>query len=276
VARSEPAQRAIDDAFDTSSSYWRDIYGEGTFLAAVYGDRQAAALAWIDDLGLPSGAAVLEVGCGAGFLTVALARRGYRVHAIDSSDAMVASARARIAEAGVDASATASVDDVHRLSARDGAYAAVVALGVLPWVHAPERAVRELARVVAPGGAVIVTADNRARLNFVLDPRFNPVVVYPVKRRVRALLGRLGKRPLGVLPDVCYPGQLDHLVRAAGLETRRRRSVGFGPFTLLGVRLLSEVRSVALHRRLQRLADRGVPLLRAAGMNSMVLATKPR
>ena len=87
---------------------------------------------------------------------------------------------------------------------------------------------------------------------------------------------RLGKRSLGVLPDVLYPGELDRLVRAAGLETWRRRSVGFGPFTLLGVRLLSEARSVALHRRLQRLADRGVPLLRAAGMNSMVLATKPR
>jgi hypothetical protein len=69
--------------------------------------------------------------------------------------------------------------------------------------------------------------------------------------------------------------ELDRLVRAAGLEKRRRRSVGFGPFTFLGVRLLSDSRSVALHRRLQRLADRGVPILRAAGMNAMVLATKP-
>ena len=276
MARSEAAQRAIDAAFDGASSYWRDVYGEGSFLATVYGDRQAVALAWIDELDLPDGAAVLEVGCGAGFLTVALARRGYRVDAIDSSDAMVASTRARIAETGVAAHATATVDDVHRLAARDGAYAAVVALGVLPWLHAPARAVRELARVVAPGGAVVVTADNRARLNFVLDPRFNPLLVYPVKRRLKALLGRLGKRPLGVLPDVCYPGALDRLVRAAGLEPRRRRSVGFGPFTFFGVRLLSEARSVALHRRLQRLADRDVPLLRAAGMNAMVLATKPR
>ena len=273
---SRPAQKSIEDAFDRSSSYWSDIYGERTFLATVYHDRQAAALAWIDELALPAGARVLEVGCGAGFLTVALAHRALHVDAVDASEARVGVARARIADAGVADRATARVEDVHALSARDGSYAAVVALGVLPWLHSPVRAVRELGRVLAPGGAAIVTADNRARLNFVLDPRFNPVLVYPVKRRMKALLGRLGRRPLGMLPDVCYPGELDRLVRAAGLETRRRRTIGFGPFTLLGVRLLSEARSIALHQRLQRLADGGFPLLRAAGMNAMVLATKPK
>jgi SAM-dependent methyltransferase len=226
-------------------------------------------------LRLPAGSAVLEVGCGAGFLTVALAGRGYRIDAIDSSEAMVDSTRARIADAGFAAAATARVEDVHSLSARDGSYAAVVALGVVPWLHSPERAVRELERVLCPGGAVILTVDNRARLNFVLDPRFNPALVYPMKRRMKALLQRLGKRPLGVLPDVHYPAQLDRLVRTAGLEKRRSRSIGFGPFTFLGVRLLSDARSVALHRRLQRLADRGIRFLRAAGMNYMVLATKP-
>jgi SAM-dependent methyltransferase len=271
----EATQQAIEDAFDAASSYWQEIYGERSFLATVYLERQAAALAWIDELRLPAGTAVLEVGCGAGLLTLALARRGYRVDAVDASATMVASTRARIAEAGVGASATARVEDVHGLSAGDGSYGAIVALGVLPWLHSPARAVCELARVLSPGGAVILTADNRARLNFILDPRFNPLLVYPVKRRVKALLGRLGKRPLGLLPDVCYPAELDRLVRAAGLEKRRSRSIGFGPFTFLGLRLLTDASSVALHRRLQRLADRRVPILRAAGMNSMVLAAKP-
>jgi len=240
----------------------------------VYLERHAAALAWIDGLRLPAGAAVLEVGCGAGFLTVALAGRGYRVDAVDASEAMVESTRARIAAAGFGRVATARSEDVHALSARDGAYAAIVALGVLPWLHSPPRALGEIGRVLRPGGAVILTADNRARLNFVLDPRYNPVLLYPLKRRVKVWLQRLGRRPLGVLPDVHYPAQLDRLVRAAGLEKRKSRTVGFGPFTFLGMRLLSDARSLALHRRLQQLADRGVPLLRAAGMNYMVLATK--
>jgi 2-polyprenyl-3-methyl-5-hydroxy-6-metoxy-1,4-benzoquinol methylase len=269
------AQKEVEDVFDSSWSYWQEIYGEGSFLATVYMERHAAALAWIDELQLPAGSAVLEVGCGAGFLTVALAGRGYRVDAVDASEAMVASTRARIAAAGFGGVATARAEDVHALSARDGAYAAVVALGVVPWLHSPSRAVGELGRVLRPGGAAILTADNRARLNFVLDPRYNPVLLYPLKRRAKVWLQRLGKRPLGVLPDVHYPAQLDRLVRAAGLEKRRSRTVGFGPFTFLGMRLLSDARSLALHRRLQRLADRGVPLLHAAGMNYMVLATKP-
>jgi len=129
--------------------------------------------------------------------------------------------------------------------------------------------------VLRPGGAAILTADNRARLNFLLDPRFNPVLVYPIKRRAKVLLRRLGKRPLGMLPDVHYPAELDRLVRAAGLEKQRSRTIGFGPFTFFGMRLLSDARSLALHQRLQRLADRGVPFVRAGGMNYLVLATKP-
>ena len=108
-----------------------------------------------------------------------------------------------------------------------------------------------------------------------LDPRYNPVVFYPLKRRLKALLQRLGRRPLGVLPDLHYPAQFDRLVAGAGLEKRKSRSVGFGEFTFLGARLLPDAGSVALHRRLQRLADRGIPFLRRAGMNYMVLATRP-
>jgi ubiquinone/menaquinone biosynthesis C-methylase UbiE len=271
----EATQTGVERVFDSAATYWRDIYATRCFLSTVYADRQAAALEWFDEARIPTGAPVLEIGCGAGFLTVELAGRGYRVDAIDSSEAMVASTRARIAEAGLAGTATAQVEDVHALSARDASYAAVIALGVLPWLHSPGGALREIARVLHPGGTAIVTADNRARLNFVLDPRYNPIVLYPVKRRLKVLLQRLGRRPLGVLPDLHYPRELDRFVGAAGLEKRKSRTVGFGRFTLLGVPLLSIAQSVALHRRLQRLADRGVPVLRTAGMNYMVLATRP-
>src|SRR5262249_31443831 len=156
--------------------------------------------------------------------------------------------------------------DVQSLAVPDGSYAAGIALGVVPWLHAPDRALREIARVLRHGAIAILTADNRARLNFVLDPRHNPLLLHPVKRRLERALPPLGRRPLGVLPDLHYPAELDRLVRAAGLEKQRSRTVGFGPFTFLGLRLLSEAGDVRLHHRLQHLADRGVPLVRSAGM----------
>jgi len=238
-----PRRLSVDGArvkARTTSSYWRDVYGEDSFAAAVYQTRHDGALAWIDSLHLPPGSPVLEIGCGAGFLTVALAARGLRVESIDSSPAMIASTRARLADAGAAEAVTTRVEDVHALSAPDGSYAAVVALGVVPWLHSPEQALREITRVLRPGGSLIITTDNRARLNFILDPRYNPVLVYPLKRELKKILGRVGRRPLGILPDVHYPSQLDQLIRSAGLEKRQGRTIGFGPFSFLGIKLFRD------------------------------------
>ena len=97
MRRVAQAQKTITNSFESSASYWQGVYDENSFLGSVYRERQAAALAWIDEFGLPAGSRVLEIGCGAGFLTVAVAARGYRVESIDSSEAMVAATRARMA-----------------------------------------------------------------------------------------------------------------------------------------------------------------------------------
>jgi ubiquinone/menaquinone biosynthesis C-methylase UbiE len=113
-------------------------------------------------LELPDGARVLEVGAGAGLTGVALADRGYQVTAVDSSAAMTETIRGRAAEAAVASRLQVSLGDAHRLPFADGAFGLVVALGVIPWLHSPERAARELARVLTPGGYLVVSADNRA------------------------------------------------------------------------------------------------------------------
>jgi SAM-dependent methyltransferase len=92
---------------------------------------------------------VLDVGTGPGFVASTAASRGALVTGADQSLAMVALARA----AGIDAVA-ASVD---ALPFRDRSYDAVVGGYLLNHLPRPEAAVRELARVLRPGGRLALT-----------------------------------------------------------------------------------------------------------------------
>src|SRR5262245_43708597 len=161
-----------DAYFGGRSAYWDEIYTQSGFQGLIYRKRMQAAIAWIDALCLDPGAKVLEVGCGAGWATLELARRGYDVLSTDSSADMVAQAWRRIAEAGFDVAM--SVSDVHDLPYAAGTFELVLALGVVPWLHSPQRAVGQMAHVLAPGGHLILSADNRMRLNGLIEPAENP------------------------------------------------------------------------------------------------------
>jgi hypothetical protein len=50
-------------------------------------------------------------------------------------------------------------------------------------------------------------------------------------------------------------------------------TLGFGPFTFLQRKVLSEPLGIALHRRLQRLAEQNVPLFRSTGSHYLVLSS---
>ena len=128
-------------------------------------------------------------------------------------------------------------------------------------------------RVLRPGGHAIVSADNRARLSFLLDPWANPFLI-----RVRQLrdLVRAPRavRPPGIIVRFQWPSTVDRLVAAAGLERVEARTVGFGRFTLHGRELFDD--PIAMRpRRLQALADRGIPGVRGTGAHYLVHVQKP-
>src|SRR5207253_8033034 len=103
------------------------------------------------------------------------------------------------------------------------------------------------------------------RLNHWLDPRDLPPR-QPVRRQVRDVLERCGLvGPRGASARFHSTGEFDSCLLAAGLEKIAGRTVGFGPFSFLGWKFLSDSSGVRVHRRLQQLADRGVPILRSMG-----------
>jgi SAM-dependent methyltransferase len=223
----------------------------------------------IDEAHLKPGAQVLEIGCGAGHLTRELGRREVSVHAVDASPAMVEITSKRIQAHSLEEKVTAAVADVHALPFSSGAFDLVVAVGVLPWLHSPADAVEEMARVLAPRGQVVVTADNAARLSSFTDPRAM-LALTPLRRVYHSLQNQPGD----AVSYLHFPRRIDALLRAAGLEPAARATVGFGPLTLLGRPIIGERAGIRVNDRLQRLADRGVPGLKWTGWQYVVRAVR--
>ncbi len=267
-------QRRVDARFLAESSYWKEVYEREGVYEAIYQQRRDVVLALFDRLKVPTHSSLLEIGCGAGLTTVALARRGYVVHAIDTVNAMLGLTRQLALKAGVDQHVITSASDVCRLAFPNDTFSVVLAIGLTPWLHTLRDSLREIARVLRPGGYVIISADHRWRLNYMLDPRRFPGLA-GIRWKVRDFLEGCGLResdPARPHVHMYSSKEFDAQLRAAGLEKQEARSLGFGPFTFFNRRVLPESLGMKVHYKLQRLADRGFPLLRSAGSQYVVLA----
>jgi 2-polyprenyl-3-methyl-5-hydroxy-6-metoxy-1,4-benzoquinol methylase len=108
----------------------------------------------------PPASVFLEVGCGGGFHAMRLARRGYRVKAVDFSDAVLCTARENVRGAGLEHLIDVGREDLVDLSYPDHTFDHALCWGVLMHVPEVERAIEELGRVIAPGGYLIVHEGN--------------------------------------------------------------------------------------------------------------------
>jgi ubiquinone/menaquinone biosynthesis C-methylase UbiE len=270
------SQQSVTDYFESTAAYWQRVYSDDRLLPTIYQDRHNTAWSWIQDLDLRPYARILEVGCGAGLLTVALARNGYTVDALDSTDAMRQMTGEGATRECVRGRVRIHAADVHALPFRAQAFDLVIAIGVMPWLHSERLALQEMQRVIKPGGYLLVTADNNARLNRILDPRSSPLSA-PLRLVAKSVLRLCGLwlPRSGFQSKRHYPGEINRTIVECGFENVKSCTVGFGPFTFLGKALLPDTVGVRLHRRLQRLASRrGLWLLRWTGSHHLMLMIK--
>jgi ubiquinone/menaquinone biosynthesis C-methylase UbiE len=122
---------------------------------------EASRLGYPDDMvdfvvataGLEAGSTILEVGCGTGQLTEALAGRGFSVTALDIGPAMVAEARQRLAGADVSFQVTSFED----FAGADSSFDLIVSGTAFHWVD-PEVKFSKPARLLRPGGWLALLA----------------------------------------------------------------------------------------------------------------------
>ncbi len=102
------------------------------------------------------GGRILEVGVGTG-LSLSSYRRASRVIGIDISEPMLDKARQRVRRQGLSHVEDIRTGDAERLDFADASFDVVVAQYVVTAVPNPERALDEFARVVRPGGEIVIT-----------------------------------------------------------------------------------------------------------------------
>jgi len=148
-------------------SAWRDTSGVSDAKArelaarlehrARAEDEASAREEYLTLLGLSSGERVLDVGCGSGVVTRAIAQRvapGGNVIGVDSSPALLAVAREHADALDLEGRIEWRVADCRTLPFADASFDAVIAATVLAHVPGAVDALGEMVRVTRPGGRI--------------------------------------------------------------------------------------------------------------------------
>lgn len=191
-------------------------------LNALRVDYLAAKLPCLHDLTTRSerplaGLEVLDVGCGGGLLSEAMARLGARVLGIDVVERNVAVARRHAATGGLDVHY--AVTTAEALSATQARFDVVLSMEVVEHVADLPGFVRACTRLVRPGGTLAVATLNRT-----------------LRAWLFAIVG--AEYVLGWLPKGTHqwrrfvrPAALESLLGADGLRVVERTGVAVNPLT---------------------------------------------
>ena len=180
-------------------------------------DLNPLRLHYVERLGL-RGKQVLDVGCGGGILSEAMARAGASALGIDLSQAVLDVAELHALQAGISA-AYRNIAGEELAEERPGAFDLVTCMEMLEHVPDPAATVRALAALTKPGGDIVVSTLNRNALAFA-------VAIVGAEYVARVL-------PRGTHQYLKFirPSELARWGRAAGLELRDLTGITYNPLT---------------------------------------------
>jgi 2-polyprenyl-6-hydroxyphenyl methylase / 3-demethylubiquinone-9 3-methyltransferase len=207
----DPAELA---KFDQLAHRWWDPQGEFRPLHEINPLR----LEWIERHAPLAGKRVLDVGCGGGILTEAMAQRGARVTGIDLSDKALRIAGLHLQESRLSVMyEKTSVDDFAARHA--GEFDVVTCMELLEHVPEPAAMVAACARLVRAGGQAFFSTINR-------NPRSYLFAVIGAEYLLRLL-------PRGTHDYLRFvkPSELSRWSRASGLRPDELVGMSYNPVT---------------------------------------------
>lgn len=199
--------------FDRQAEKWWDPGGE---LAALH-HINPTRLAYIDHRVALTGKRVLDVGCGGGLLTEAMAGTGAEVTAIDASSAGLAVARNHMAGSGLEIDYRLATAEEFAQTAPER-FDVVTCMELIEHVPSPASLVKACSRLVRPGGHLFFATVNRT-----LPALFLVIIVSEY------LLG-IVRRGTHHYKKFVRPDELAAYAEKAGMTRRNTAGLRYLPF----------------------------------------------
>jgi ubiquinone/menaquinone biosynthesis C-methylase UbiE len=215
-------KEGVKDFFNERVSDWAANYSNvkpRMLLAQILISRRQFAMEMLE-ASVPQGSKVLDVGCGTGAMAAELIRHGYEVWGLDIAEAMVRYVQERFGQGGF------RVGDIENIPFADNTFDTVVCLGVLEYLDADDPALREVWRVLKPGGRAVLSTASAIRPFYHMD-RILAGLMAAARPLYRVVKYRLLRRPKPA-PQQLEPGLRHRTYYRAGW-LRQLRSVGLEP-----------------------------------------------
>lgn len=241
--------------FDHTAAHWEGQYSYPGLRGRLVHKRMALVLQYLQGEHLPPKTKVLDLGCGPGIVAKQLATRGFQTYAVDFSGDLLARARHHLNDDGLPPTHLAQAD-AHRLPFKDNSFDVVLAIALIVWAADPAQVLREITRVLRPGGILIITARNRFSIVNVFDPFFWASRLVPKKMRawLRGLFQQHdGQQQKRLEPKEISIRRFDKMLKNVRLEKMEWRTLQYGPFRLMRRSILPTRLQVAIDKALDRI-----------------------
>ncbi len=206
------ASQAELDKFGALANRWWDPQGPQRPLHEL----NPARLGYVRDRVALAGARVLDVGCGAGLLSEALAREGAAVTALDLAPELIDVAKLHLLESGLQVDYR--LQSVEALAAEAPAsFDAITCMEMLEHVPDPLAVVRACATLLKPGGRLFLSTLNRTPAAFA-------VAIVGAE-----YVARLLPRGTHDYRQFIKPSELAAWLRAAGLQAEDVSGLAYDP-----------------------------------------------